>query len=51
MYFLYVDKLAAYLEDSKAEKLAEQLFKLYGNESDSKKRNKRKHRVSFHLII
>lgn len=42
-----LDKLSGYLEDSKAEKLADQLFKVYGSDSsDSKKRSKRKYRVS-----
>lgn len=39
------DKLSGYLDDSKAEKLADQLFRIYGSDSaDIKKRSKRKYR-------
>ncbi|KAG8194722.1 hypothetical protein JTE90_026373 [Oedothorax gibbosus] len=38
------DKLASYLDDSKARKLTDQLFRNVGSETDSKKKSKKRHR-------
>ncbi|XP_055947967.1 U4/U6 small nuclear ribonucleoprotein Prp3-like [Argiope bruennichi] len=38
------DKLSSYLDNSKAEKLADQLFRNFSNDSDSTKRAKKRHR-------
>ncbi|GIY45154.1 hypothetical protein CEXT_123911, partial [Caerostris extrusa] len=40
-----VEKLSSYLDSSKAEKLTEQLFRNFGNDSDSKRKSKKRHRV------
>ncbi|KFM61208.1 U4/U6 small nuclear ribonucleoprotein Prp3, partial [Stegodyphus mimosarum] len=38
------DKLSSYLDDSKAEKLAEQLFKTFGNDAEARRKSKKRYR-------
>ncbi|GIY28896.1 hypothetical protein CEXT_734112, partial [Caerostris extrusa] len=37
-------KMSSYLDSSKSEKLTEQLFRNFGNDSDSKRKSKKRHR-------
>ncbi|GIY28895.1 hypothetical protein CEXT_734111, partial [Caerostris extrusa] len=39
-----VEKMSSYLDSSKSEKLTEQLFRNFGNDSDSKRKSKKRHR-------
>ncbi|XP_054713367.1 U4/U6 small nuclear ribonucleoprotein Prp3-like [Uloborus diversus] len=38
------DKLSSYLDDSKAEKLTEQLFRTFSTDNDAKRKSKKRHR-------
>ncbi|GIY63806.1 hypothetical protein CDAR_601471 [Caerostris darwini] len=42
--WLLKEKLSSYLDSSKSEKLTEQLFRNFGNDSDSKRKSKKRHR-------